>query len=60
MPRPRAPGSPLTKRLVDDAKPRAKRYLIFDGLVHGFALKVEASGAKVWVVQNPRPADRSA
>jgi len=37
--------------LVDDAKPRAKRYLMFDGLVHGFALKVEVSGAKVWVVQ---------
>ena len=41
MPRPRAPRPPLTKRLVDDAKPHAKRYLIFDGLVHRFALKVE-------------------
>src|SRR4051794_32787820 len=51
MARPRASRPPLTKRLVDDAKPRAKRYLMFDGLVHGFALKVEVSGAKVWVVQ---------
>ena len=46
MPRP-----PLTKRIFDDAIRRAKRHLIFDGLVHGFALKVEVSGARVWVVQ---------
>src|SRR4051795_9685355 len=51
MPRPRASRPPLTKRLVDCAMPRDKRYLMFDGLVHGFALKVEVSGAKVWVVQ---------
>jgi hypothetical protein len=47
MPRPRAPRPAITKRLVDDARPRGGRYLIFDGLVHGLALKVEPSGAKV-------------
>ncbi len=51
MPRPRVPRPAIAKRLVDDAKPRDGRYLIFDGLVHGFALKVEPSGAKTWVVQ---------
>ena len=51
MPRPRAHRPPITKRIVDDARPTARRYLIFDGLVHGFALKIEPSGAKIWVVQ---------
>ena len=51
MPRPRATRPPITKRVVDAATPRDRRYLIFDGLVHGFALKVETSGSKVWVVQ---------
>src|SRR3954451_1580856 len=51
MPRPRAPLPALTKRSVDAAAPRATRWLLFDGLVHGFALKVEPSSSKVWVVQ---------
>jgi hypothetical protein len=51
MPRPREHRPALTKRAVDAAEPRATRWLLFDGLVHGFALKVEPSGAKVWVVQ---------
>jgi integrase len=51
MPRPRTPRRQITKRMVDDARPRGTRYLIFDGLVHGFALKIEPSGTKVWVVQ---------
>src|SRR4051794_2323306 len=51
MPRPRAPLPALTKRSVQAAAPRPTRWLLFDGLVHGFALKVEPSGAKVWVVQ---------
>lgn len=51
MPRPRAVRPPITKRMVDEAKPQARRYLIFDGSLHGLALKVEPSGAKVWVVQ---------
>jgi integrase len=51
MPHPRATRPPLTKRLVEEARPGPRRYLLFDGLVHGFALKVEPSGAKGWVVQ---------
>jgi Arm DNA-binding domain len=37
--------------MADAAQPRDRRYLILDGLVHGFALKVEPSGTKVWIVQ---------
>src|SRR5690348_8813012 len=51
MPRPRQPRPALTKRVVDAAAPRSRRYLLFDGDVHGFALKVEPSGHKSWVVQ---------
>lgn len=54
MRRPRTPRPPITKRVVDEARPHTKRHLIFDGLVHGFALKVEPSDAKVWVVQKSR------
>lgn len=59
MARPRQPRPPITKRIVDAAEPHERRYLVFDGLVHGFALKVEPSGAKVWVVQKSQ-AGRSA
>jgi integrase len=51
MPRQRENFPPLTKRIVDGATPQPKRYLLFDGLVHGFALKVEPTGAKRWIVQ---------
>jgi hypothetical protein len=37
--------------MVDAAAPGRSRYLLWDGMVHGFALKVETSGTKVWVVQ---------
>src|SRR5687768_14705424 len=51
MPRPRQPRPALTKRLIDAAEPCPRRYLVFDGAVHGFALKVEPSGRKVFLVQ---------
>jgi integrase len=51
MPRPRQARPALTKRTVDAAEPREQRYLLFDGAVHGFALKVEPSGTKSFVVQ---------
>jgi hypothetical protein len=51
MAAPRLPVPPITKRMVDAAKPRERRYVILDGLIHGFALKVEPSGTKVWIVQ---------
>jgi hypothetical protein len=51
MPRQRENRPPLTKWIVDAALPRERRHLVFDGLVHGLALKVEPSGAKVWMVQ---------
>lgn len=51
MAAPRQPRPPITKRTVDAATPGERRYLVLDGLVHGFALKVETSGAKVWCVQ---------
>ncbi|HEX6010667.1 MAG TPA: Arm DNA-binding domain-containing protein, partial [Geminicoccaceae bacterium] len=51
MPRPRQAHPALTKRGVDAAQARPRRYLIFDGDVHGFALKVEPTGRKVFLVQ---------
>ena len=51
MAAPRQLRPPLTKRLIDAAEVRPTRYLIFDGLVHGFAVKVEPTGRKVFMVQ---------
>lgn len=51
MPRKRETRPPLTKRVVETAEPRAKRYLLHDGLVHGLALRVEPTGSKSWLVQ---------
>src|SRR5687767_3301198 len=51
MPRPRQTRPDLTKRAIDAAQARPRRYLIFDGAVHGFALKVEPSGGKAFLVQ---------
>jgi integrase len=51
MAAPRLPVPSITKRIADAAQPRDRRYLILDGLVHGFALKVEPSGTKVFIVQ---------
>jgi integrase len=51
MPRPRQTRPALTKRVIDAAQARPQRYLIFDGDVHGFALKVEPTGRKVFLVQ---------
>ena len=42
---------PITRANADGAAPGPKRYLVFDGSVHGFAFKVEPSGAKAWIVQ---------
>jgi hypothetical protein len=37
--------------MIDATEPREQRYLLFDGAVHGFALKVEPSGTKSFIVQ---------
>lgn len=45
----------LTKTVVDDAKPRDKRYTIWDGEIAGFGLRVFPTGTKNWVFEY-RPA----
>ena len=40
----------LTKKLVDDLKPKADRYFIWDGQVAGFGCRVTPGGVKSFVV----------
>lgn len=44
-------GVALTKRIVDASEPREKRYHVWDSEVPGFALRVEPSGSKTYVVK---------
>ena len=41
----------LTKRVVDDAIPKAKRYEIWDGETRGLGFRVEASGTKTYILR---------
>jgi integrase len=41
----------LTKRVVDEASPKAKRYEIWDGETRGLGLRVEASGTKTYILR---------
>ncbi|MEO7688022.1 MAG: site-specific integrase [Sphingomonas sp.] len=41
----------LTKRTVDASAPTQKRYIVWDSELNGFGLRVEASGAKNFVVR---------
>jgi len=41
----------LTKRTVDAARPEAERYILWDGALKGFGLRVEASGTKTFLVR---------
>lgn len=41
----------LTKRTVDAARPRARRYIIWDHELKGFGLRVEASGTKSFILR---------
>ncbi|CAN7491955.1 site-specific integrase [Aminobacter aminovorans] len=44
-------GVALTKRMVDAAEKRDKRYFVWDSELAGFGLRVEASGAKTFIVR---------
>jgi integrase len=41
----------ITKSVVDESAPKAKRYVIWDGLLPGFGVRVEPSGHKVYFVR---------
>jgi integrase len=41
----------LTKTSVDEAKPEASRYILWDEKLKGFGLKVEPSGTKTFIVR---------
>ena len=41
----------LSKRLVDAAKPRATRYILWDAGLAGFGLRVEPSGSKTFIAR---------
>lgn len=41
----------LTKRIVDAAEPREKRYELWDSELSGFGLRVETSGRKTYIVR---------
>lgn len=44
-------GLSLTKRTVDAARPGPKRYYIWDSNLHGFGLRIEPSGLKIFVTK---------
>ncbi len=44
-------GVTLTKKVVDAAEKRGKRYLIWDDELTGFALRVEPTGVKTFVIK---------
>jgi integrase len=44
-------GVPLTKRVVDAALPKDKRYCVWDSELSGFGMRVEKSGAKTFIVR---------
>lgn len=44
-------GVLLTKRVVDDAVPKAARYYIWDSVLAGFGVRIETSGAKTFIVR---------
>ncbi|PZU64136.1 site-specific integrase [Sphingobium sp.] len=44
-------GVALTKRVVDAAEKKDKRYHIWDSELSGFGLRIEASGAKTFIVR---------
>ena len=41
----------LTKRTVDAAVPRASRYIVWCGELHGFGLRVEPTGKKTFLIR---------
>ena len=41
----------ITKRAVDDAKPKAGRYTVWDTELRGFGLRVNVDGSKTYVVK---------
>lgn len=41
----------ITKRVVDQALPRANRYALFDTVIPGFGLRVYPSGEKSWIFE---------
>jgi integrase len=43
--------SPITKRLIDGLKPRESEYFVWDSSLSGFGLRVQATGAKSYVVK---------
>lgn len=44
-------GVLLTKRVVDAAEAKAKRFYVWDSVLPGFGLRVETSGAKTFIVR---------
>jgi len=41
----------LTKRVVDSAKPKLKRYIVWDSDLSGFGLRVEPTGRKTFIAR---------
>ena len=47
---PKLVRKPLTDLAVRKARPKEKRYDLFDAALRGFGLRVATSGARVWFV----------
>ena len=41
----------LSKKVIDDAKPEVKRFVIWDSVKKGFGIRVETSGLKVFILR---------
>lgn len=46
-----ADNIPLTKRIIDQSEVRDKRYHLWDGLLGGFGVRIEASGRKSFILR---------
>jgi hypothetical protein len=44
------PGK-LTKRVVDAARPSSSRYVVWDGKLAGFGVRIETTGRKTFIVR---------
>jgi hypothetical protein len=48
---PRMSGLRLTKRTVDELKPRDRPYIVFDTDLKGFGIRIMTTGKMTWILE---------